>query len=90
MQTISFRNEVVNVNLFNKPDWLALKNPLTKVPILEFDGKLVYESLITAEYLEEAYPATCPLNSSDPYQRARDRIYVELFGKVLFYFGSWS
>ena len=60
------------------------------MPILEFDGnKLVYESLITAEYLEEVYPTTCPLNSTDPYQRARDRIYVELFGKVISNYNYW-
>ena len=78
-----FRNEVVNVSLFNKPEWLALKNPLTKVPILELNGKLVFESLITVEFLEEAYPSSRPLYSSDPFQRARDRIFVELFNKVI-------
>ena len=76
------RNEVVNVNLFTKPEWMASKNPLTKVPILELDDKLVYESLITADYLDELYPGARLLNSSDPFKKAQDRIFMELFQQV--------
>lgn len=54
------------------------------MPILELDGKLVFESLITVEFLEEAYPSSRLLYSTDPFQRARDRIFVELFNKVIF------
>ena len=55
---------------------------MTKVPILEMEGKLVYESLITADFLEEKFPHTRPLNSTDPFQRARDKMFMELFSKV--------
>ena len=63
---------------------MASKNPLTKVPILELDGKLVYESLITADYLDEVYPETRLLNSRDPYKKAQDRIFMELFAQVFY------
>merc|ERR1711973_924762 len=56
-------NEVVNINLRSKPDWYFERNPLGKVPCLEFDGKVIYESLITADYLDEAYGTSDSLNS---------------------------
>ena len=66
-----------------KPEWLADKNPLTKVPILEFDGgKIVYESLVTADYLDEVYTDSRSLNNPDPFKKAHDRMYVELFNAV--------
>nr|CAG4650535.1 EOG090X0EZJ [Sida crystallina] len=74
-------NEVVNINLFAKPEWYFKLNPLGKVPCLEFNGQLVFESLITADYLDEVYPEP-PLNSKDPLQKARDRMFVELFNQL--------
>jgi glutathione S-transferase len=66
-----------------KPEWLAAKNPLTKVPILEFDdGKIIYESLITADYLDETYSGSRSLNNPDPFKKAQDRMFVELFNPV--------
>ena len=64
---------------------MASKNPLTKVPILELDGKLVYESLITADYLDEVYPGARVLNSTDPYKKAQDRMFMELFSQVFLF-----
>ena len=52
------------------------------MPILELDDKLVYESLITADYLDELYPGARLLNSSDPFKKAQDRIFMELFQQV--------
>lgn len=73
---------MVNINLVTKPEWYFARNPLGKVPCLEMNGKIVYESLITADYLDEVYPGPSPLNNPDPYLKAQDRIYVELFNKV--------
>jgi len=51
-----------------------------KVPTLELeDGNLIYESLVTCDYLDEVYPNR-PLNSSDPLKKAQDRMLIELFG----------
>jgi len=75
-------NEVININLKSKPDWYLERNPLGKVPCLEFDGKLVYESLITADYLDEVYQDSGLMNSEDPFQKSQDRIMIELFNKV--------
>jgi len=62
----------VYVNLRNKPDWLFELNLMGLVPILEYRGKVVYESSVCDEFLEEAFPgsstrtrALLPLCSKD-------------------------
>ncbi len=52
------------------------QNPYGKVPVLEDDGAVIYESAIIDEYLEDKYPAT-PLMSHDLAERARTRIWVD-------------
>ncbi|KAJ9590882.1 hypothetical protein L9F63_016087, partial [Diploptera punctata] len=75
--------DVVYINLMDKPSWYLERNPLGKVPSLEKNpGKCIYESLIVADYLDEEYPQT-PLHSKDPMQKAKDRILVEQFSKVI-------
>jgi len=74
--------DVVNINLITKPEWIFGKNPMGKVPTLELpSGDVLYESLIVADYLDDAYPGR-KLNSSDPLRRAQDRILIENFGTV--------
>jgi glutathione S-transferase len=70
--------------LRNKPDWFLERNPLGKVPMLEHDGKVVYESLICNDYLDDIYPEE-KLTPTDPYRRARDNILVETNNKVHMY-----
>jgi len=79
---------VVYVNLRDNPEWIFEKNPGGKVPTLEFnDGQVLYESVIVADYLDEAYRGP-KLSSSDPYQKAVDRILVENFAQVNIHFLS--
>ena len=52
------------------------RNPYGKVPVLEDDGVVVYESAIIDEYLEEKYPAV-RLMPKDLAERARVRIWVD-------------
>merc|ERR1711963_939790 len=49
-------HETINVDLKEKPEWFLERNPLGLVPTLEQDDKIVYESLITCEYLDDTYP----------------------------------
>ena len=59
------------------PEHLA-RNPYGKIPVLDDDGKIMFESCIINEYLEEKYPNP-PLMPKDPYLRARGRILVDYF-----------
>ncbi|XP_054291925.1 glutathione S-transferase omega-1 isoform X1 [Pongo pygmaeus] len=76
------RHEVININLKNKPEWFFKKNPFGLVPVLEnSQGQLIYESAITCEYLDEAYPGK-KLLPDDPYEKACQKMILELFSKV--------
>ncbi|KAJ8687947.1 hypothetical protein QAD02_023742 [Eretmocerus hayati] len=57
---LSFKNiphDVVHINLKNKPEWYSEVHPDGKVPaVVDVDGKVITDSTIIANYLEEKYP----------------------------------
>jgi glutathione S-transferase len=71
--------ERVTLKLANKeqkrPEFVKL-NPYGKVPVINDNGKVLFESCIINEYLDEQYPDP-PLMPKDPYQRGRGRILVD-------------
>lgn len=75
-------HEVVNINLKNKPEWFLQKNPLGRVPTLEKDDKIVYESAICCDYLDQVYPDN-KLTPDDPYRQARDKMTMEVFSQFV-------
>ena len=58
-----------------RPEFLRL-NPYGKVPVLDDDGKVLFESLIINEYLEEKYPSPSFM-PQDPYLRGRIRLLTD-------------
>ncbi len=54
------------------------RNPYGKIPVIDIDGKLLFESCIINEYLDETYPNP-PLQPKDHYLRARGRILIDYF-----------
>jgi glutathione S-transferase len=58
-----------------KPEFLKL-NPYGKVPVLDDGGKVLFESCIINEYLDERYPDP-PLMPKDPWLRGRARVLVD-------------
>lgn len=63
------------MNEQKSPDFLKL-NPYGKIPVLIEDGKVLFESCIINEYLDEKYPNP-PLMPKDPYLRGRGRVLVD-------------
>lgn len=51
-------------------------NPYGKVPVINDNGKVLFESCIINEYLDEQYPQP-ELMPKDPYLRGRGRILVD-------------
>lgn len=59
------------------------KNPLGQVPTLETEkGQVIYESPITCEYLDEVYDGK-KLFPSDPFEKAQQKMLLELYSKVI-------
>ena len=68
--------ELIEIDVYNKPDWFLEISPYGKVPVLVDGGKTIYESAIINEYLEEKYPEI-PLMPKDYFERARARIWID-------------
>ena len=56
------------------PEFEAL-NPKGKVPVIVHDGRVITESTIILEYLDDAFPEP-PFMPKDPYWRARRRLWA--------------
>lgn len=75
--------EIRDVDLFNKPEDIALMNPYGQVPILVERDLILYESNIINEYIDERFPHP-QLMPGDPVARARVRLFLLNFEKELF------
>ena len=70
--------EIRDVDLFNKPEDIALMNPYNQVPILVERDLILYESHIINEYIDERFPHP-QLMPGDPVDaRARAPVPVQL------------
>ena len=78
--------QVIDVDLFNKPEDIAIINPYNRVPVLVDRDLVLYESNIINEYIDERFPHP-QLMPADPVQRARARLMlfnleIELFSQI--------
>jgi glutathione S-transferase len=63
------------IDLSDKPDWFLDISPRGKVPVLQVDGRPIFESAVINEYLEEAFPEPS-LFPDDPVERAQARSWI--------------
>ena len=64
--------QVIDVDLFSKPEDIAIINPYNRVPVLVDRDLVLYESNIINEYIDERFPNP-QLMPPDPIMRARAR-----------------
>ena len=81
MIKICFRHETINIHLQKKPEWYFDINPRGKVPSIEKNGDILYESDITSNYVDEVYGGK-KLTTSDPLKRAQEHILLGHFNDV--------
>jgi stringent starvation protein A len=74
--------ETVAVDLDDRPRWIYDLNPGGRVPVLDDDGRVLPESRVIMEYLEDRFPKP-PLLPGDSMGRARVRLLIERFEETI-------
>ena len=75
--------EVIDVDLANKAEDLAVLNPYGAVPVLVERDLILSEANIINEYIDERFPHP-QLMPADPVMRARARLFLFRFEQELF------
>jgi RNA polymerase-associated protein len=75
--------QIVDVDLYNKPEDLAVMNPYNRTPVLVERDLILYESNIINEYIDDRFPHP-QLMPADPVMRARARLFLFRFEQELF------
>jgi RNA polymerase-associated protein len=75
--------QVIDVDLFSKPEDIAIINPYNRVPVLVDRDLVLYESNIINEYIDERFPHP-QLMPPDPIMRARARQLLHTLENELF------
>ena len=74
---LAWESELLNLQRGDQHDPAYLKlNPNAVVPTLVHDGRVVIESTLIIEYLDEAFPRTA-LMPAEPYLRAQARLFMK-------------
>lgn len=75
--------EIKDIDIFNKPEDLAVMNPYNQVPVLVERNLILHESNIINEYIDERFPHP-QLMPGDPVMRGRGRLVLFRMEKELF------
>ena len=75
---LEFTRRQLNPAVFeHHEDWFKQINPNGQVPALDHDGRIITESTVICEYLEDSFPDSPPLRPADPYLAAQMRIWTK-------------
>jgi len=75
--------QIIDVDVFNKPEDLVIMNPYNMVPVLVERDLVLYEPNIINEYIDERFPHP-QLMPADPVMRARARLFLHRFESEMF------
>src|SRR5574343_643263 len=75
--------QVIDVDMFNKPEEMAAINPHNRVPVLVERDLVLFEPNIINEYVDERFPHP-QLMPADPIMRAKARQLLHVFEKEIF------
>ncbi len=82
--TLNIKNvehSVTFIDLADPPDWFLEISPLQKVPVLNVDGEILFESAVINEYLDDITGGE--LQPTNPLERARNRAWIEVASNML-------
>ncbi|MDJ0808117.1 MAG: glutathione S-transferase family protein [Gammaproteobacteria bacterium] len=63
------------IDLSAPPEWFRVISPLGKVPVLQVDGEVIFESSVIIDYLDEVFAPR--LHPKDPLKRAQHKAWIE-------------
>ncbi len=75
--------EVIDVDMMNRAEDIAVINPYNKVPVLVERDLILYEANIINEYIDERFPHP-QLMPPDPVMRGRARLFLHRFEQELY------
>ena len=75
--------QVIDVDVYNMPEDLAVINPYNKVPVLVERDLVLHDANIINEYIDERFPHP-QLMPADPVMRARARLFLRRFEDELY------
>lgn len=73
--------EIKYIDLQQAPEWFLAISPMGKVPLLRWNGEVLFESAVICEFLNESYPPS--FHPESALQRAKHRAYVEFSSFLL-------
>jgi glutathione S-transferase len=75
-KALPFTSRYVDLHRFEQHEpWFVAMNPEGQVPVLDHDGRIVTQTTVINEYLEDVFADAPPLRPADPYDRARMRVW---------------
>jgi len=80
--------DLAYIDLSNKPAWFLKLSPFGKVPILQVNDIVVFESAVINEYLDEVNPPA--LHPADPLKKALNRSWIEFGSGLLVSAFQWA
>jgi len=75
--------KIVEIDLRSKPDWFLKISETGKVPLVDYHGKLLWESSIIMEFFDELSKENGKLLGDDPVVRAQQRIWIDFINNQI-------
>lgn len=74
------------IDVYNPPEWFLEISPMGKVPVMQVEGTVLFESAVINEYIDEVYPPQ--VHPSDPLIKAKNRAWMEYTSPL--YMGTFN
>ena len=72
--------DIIHIDLSDPPDWFLDVSPTKKVPVLEVEEGVLFESAVINEYLNDKH--SLALHPSDVFVRAKNRAWIEFMSPL--------